>query len=93
MCLERGALQERWKASKAMMALLIPWRCSDEFDLPVVNGSHITLVREGVPVVPLADSRARSKRHRRPPPDEVVAEVAKSIFQPGAEPDWYQVVP
>ncbi|KAI4523022.1 hypothetical protein K525DRAFT_197417 [Schizophyllum commune Loenen D] len=75
------------------MALLIPWRCSDEFDLPVVNGSHITLVRDGVPVVPLADNRARSKRHRHPPPDEVVAEVAKSIFQPGAEPDWYQVVP
>ncbi|KAL1713937.1 hypothetical protein EV715DRAFT_210612 [Schizophyllum commune] len=93
MCLERGALQERWAASKAMMALLIPWRCSDEFDLPAVNGSHITLARDGVPVVPLADNRARSKRHRHPPPDEVVAEVAKSIFQPGAEPDWYQVVP
>ncbi|KAI5885186.1 uncharacterized protein SCHCODRAFT_02558372 [Schizophyllum commune H4-8] len=71
-----------------------PWRCSDKFGLPVVHGSHITLVREGdrrVSVVPLADSRARSKRHRHPPSDEVVAEVAESIFQPGAVPDWYQV--
>ena len=94
-----------------MMASLIPWRCSDEFDLPVVNGEYCTRVWEGgeslqegaervlregvksVLVVPLADNRARARRHRRPPPDEIVAEVAESIFQPGAVPEWYRVAP
>ncbi|KAI4523019.1 hypothetical protein K523DRAFT_320382 [Schizophyllum commune Tattone D] len=94
--LEGKALQERWEACKGMMASLIPWRCSDDFDLPVVNGEYVTRVRDGdksVLVVPLADNRASLRRHRHPPSDEVVAQVAEAIFQPGAVPDWYQVVP
>ncbi|KAL1732873.1 hypothetical protein EV714DRAFT_270206 [Schizophyllum commune] len=90
------ALQERWEACKGMMASLIPWRCSDDFDLPVVNGEYCTRVWDGdgrVPVVPLADNRARARRHRRPPPDEVVAQVAEAIFQPGAVPGWSRVAP
>ena len=85
-----------------MMASLIPWRCSDDFDLPVVNGEYCTRVWAGgervqegaerdksVLVVPLADNRARA----RPPPDEIVAQVAEAIFQPGAAPGWYRVAP
>ncbi|KAL1713934.1 hypothetical protein EV715DRAFT_210596 [Schizophyllum commune] len=94
--LEGEALEEQWKASKGVMSCLIPWDCSEDFDLPVVNDSYVTLVREGdkrVPVVPLADNRACSRRHRHPPSDEVVAQVAEAIFQPGAVPEWYQVAP
>ncbi|KAL1686642.1 hypothetical protein GGG16DRAFT_117707 [Schizophyllum commune] len=111
--LSKEALQERWEACKGMMASLIPWRCSDEFDLPVVNGEYCTRaweggervqagaervqegaerIREGqnsVLVVPLAGNCARA----RPPPDEVVAQVAEAIFQPGAVPGWYRVAP
>ncbi|KAL1699271.1 hypothetical protein EV121DRAFT_216575 [Schizophyllum commune] len=86
MCLERGAMGSQQGHDGPSHTLALQRRVRSP-------GSHITLVRDGVPVVPLADNRARSKRHRRPPSDEVVAEVAKSIFQPGAEPDWYQVVP
>ncbi|KAL1699272.1 hypothetical protein EV121DRAFT_216552 [Schizophyllum commune] len=75
------------------MASLIPWRCSDDFDPPVVNGEYCTRVWEGgersVLVVPLADNRARA----RPPPDEVVAQMAEATFQPGAVPGWYRVAP
>ena len=46
---------------------------------------------ERVPVVPFADNRARARHHRRPPADEVIAQVAEAIFQPGAVPGWYQV--
>ncbi|KAI5829778.1 hypothetical protein K523DRAFT_416469 [Schizophyllum commune Tattone D] len=94
-----GEALERWKACKGMMASLIPWRCSDDFDLPVVNGEYCTRVWEGgerdksVLVVALADNRARARRHRRPPPDEVVAQMAEAIFQPGAVPGWYRVAP
>ncbi|KAL1759130.1 hypothetical protein FB107DRAFT_271428 [Schizophyllum commune] len=105
--LSEEALQERWEACKGMMASLIPWRCSDDFDLPVVNGEYCTRVwaggervqegaervlREGeksVLVVPLAANRARA----RPPPDEIVAQVAEAMFQPGAVPGWYRVAP
>ncbi|KAL1678691.1 hypothetical protein EV122DRAFT_277893 [Schizophyllum commune] len=94
--LEGEALEEQWKASKGVMSCLIPWDCSDDFDLPVVNESHVTLVRDGderVPVVPLADNRARARHHRRPPADEIIAQVAEAIFRPGAVPGWYQVAP
>ncbi|KAI5885185.1 uncharacterized protein SCHCODRAFT_02645347 [Schizophyllum commune H4-8] len=86
--------EEQWKALKGVMSCLIPWDCSEDFDLPVVKESYVTLARDGderVPVVPLADNRARARHHRRPPPEEVIAQVAEAMFQPGAVPEWYQV--
>lgn len=87
--------EEWWQDMREVMVAIVPSYCMSQFNLPMARpSSFLTVVREGKTlseVVALADNRARRQSARVPPPDSVVEEVAKFIYQEGDKPQWYTV--
>ncbi|KAL1745919.1 hypothetical protein HDZ31DRAFT_35299 [Schizophyllum fasciatum] len=89
-----AALRKWWISQECLLATIIPMHCKCKFDIPMVDDAHITIVRdEGdeVCVVPLADTGARDRRYRVPPPEEVAEGVARFMHQEGDIPRWYRL--
>ncbi|TRM67545.1 hypothetical protein BD626DRAFT_479117 [Schizophyllum amplum] len=87
--------KEWWQRRRDAMVAIVPSYCMPRFKLPMARpSSFLTTVREGrtlSEVVVLADNRARRKSARVPPPESLVKEVAKFIYQEGDKPQWYTV--
>ncbi|TRM67546.1 hypothetical protein BD626DRAFT_479118 [Schizophyllum amplum] len=77
------------------MVSIVPRYCMWRWNLPMARpSSFLTIVREGrtlSEVVVLAYNRAQRASARVPPPDNIIEEVAKFIFQEGDKPQWYTV--